>query len=61
MKVKTTEIRNLIMLFVTGVEGIIWRHCTLPRHVKCNGCGGMGHLQKCMQEIKSDTIIRRSQ
>jgi len=23
MKVKTTEIRNLIMLFVTGVEGII--------------------------------------
>lgn len=31
--------------------------CTLPRHVKCHECGGLGHLQKvCKKKCKAQLL-----
>lgn len=31
--------------------------CTLPRHVKCHGCGGLGHLEKvCKKKGKTQLL-----
>lgn len=32
-------------------------HCTLPRHVKCNECGGMGHLQKVCKKKNQTKLL----
>jgi len=59
MKVKTavrTSKPNNVVCYRCGRDHLA-PHCTLPRHVKCNGCGGLGHLQKVCKKKNQTQLL----